>query len=56
MIDCNIDLKIEGNDQSGYHLMMSPEGFFTADSWHPTLEEAIINAYELFGITKEDWV
>lgn len=52
---CNIDLEIQGDDKNGYHLVMSPEGFFTADHWYQTLEEALNNANELFNVDKNEW-
>ena len=53
--ECNVDLEIQGNDREGYLLIMSPEGFFTADSWHPTKEDALDSARSLFDIAPEDW-
>lgn len=34
---------------------MSPEGFFSADSWHPTKSEAIDAGYEIFGVSETSW-
>ena len=48
-------LSIQGNDRDGYLLVQSPEGFFTADNFHPTLEEAIEQAWQLFGVNAEAW-
>ncbi|MDG2381931.1 MAG: hypothetical protein P8N76_09670 [Pirellulaceae bacterium] len=53
--ECDIKLEIEGDDKNGYHLIMSPDGFFTADTWIQTLEEAIRDGEERFGIAPQDW-
>jgi hypothetical protein len=34
---------------------MSPEGFFSADYWYKTKEEAIESAEELFNVTRSEW-
>ena len=34
---------------------MSPNGFFTADSWHPTKQDAIDAASEIFGVAHTAW-
>jgi hypothetical protein len=34
---------------------MAPEGFFTADSWHQSLDEAFASAHELFDLTAREW-
>lgn len=53
--ECETCLEIQGDDKNGYHLVMSPEGFFTADYWFKTKEEAIESAEELFGVTAREW-
>ena len=53
--DCAIGLEIQGDPKSGYHLVMAPEGFFTADSWHQSLDEALASARELFDVTASEW-
>ena len=53
--ECAVDLEIDGDDKSGYHLIMSPAGFFTADSWHETLADALAAAAEMFGVAPENW-
>lgn len=53
---CEVTLEIQGDPQNGYHLEMSPEGFFMADSWHETKQEALDSARELFGVAHNDWV
>ena len=52
---CNILLEIQGTAKNGYHLVMSPDGYFSADNWYVNIEDAIENAKELFGIKKKDW-
>jgi hypothetical protein len=50
-----VNLEIQGTTKSGYNLVMSPKGFFTADYWFSTLEEAYEDAEEMFGVKKEEW-
>ena len=53
--ECTVQLEIQGDDRNGYNLVMSPEGFFTADSWHPTKNDAIDAACEIFGVSETSW-
>lgn len=53
--ECDVDLEIQGDGLAGYHLVMSPQGFFTADSWHRTREDAMDTARELFGVPLDAW-
>ena len=50
-----VRLAIQGSDEDGYHLVMSPEGLFTADYWYLTKAEALESARELFGAEPTDW-
>ena len=50
-----VDLEIQGSPKNGYHLVMSPEGFFTADNWYATLEEAFADGLRLFSVSREAW-
>lgn len=52
---CPLALEIQGDDKNGYHLIMTPDGHFTADTWHETLDDAIGDALEAFGIEPEQW-
>jgi hypothetical protein len=54
--ECNVQLEIQGDEKNGYHLVKSPEGFFTADDWHMSLEAAQNSAAELFGVKVAQWV
>lgn len=56
MVRCPVALEIQGTDRDGYHLVMSPQGVFTADSWHPTLRDAVAAAEELFDVSEDGWV
>ena len=47
---------IMGSPQSGFHLVMDPESFFTADDWYATRQEAVLAAEETFGVDEADWV
>jgi len=53
--DCSVELEIQGDDRNGYHLVMSPSGFFTADNWYETQQDAIDDAIELFGVHADQW-
>jgi hypothetical protein len=53
--DCSVRLEISGDARNGYHLAMSPEGFFTADSWYISQEEALASASELFKVAACAW-
>ena len=53
--DCDARLEISGDVMNGYHLVITPEGFFTADSWYKTLDEALASASELFGVAAHNW-
>ena len=51
-----VNLKIQGDGKDGYHLCMSPEGCFTADTWHETLEDAMGTAHRIFGVSPGKWI
>jgi hypothetical protein len=53
--ECSVDLEIVGDPQTGYHLVKCPSGFFAADDWYLTLEEALEAGLREFGIGSEDW-
>jgi len=50
-----VELEIQGDEENGYHLVMSPAGFFTADEWYKSKEDALAAALELFGIPAGKW-
>ncbi|MFV8784104.1 hypothetical protein ACNKU7_16915 [Microbulbifer sp. SA54] len=50
------ELEIQGDDQSGYHLVMSPVGYFSADYWYESLQEAKESAEKFFGVTDKEWL
>lgn len=50
-----VQLEIQGDQTNGYHLVMSPEGCFTADSWHQNLDEALKTAMDLFDVSPTEW-
>ncbi len=50
-----VTLEIQGDAQNGYHLVMSPEGCFTADTWHESLANAKATAKELFNVSPDGW-
>jgi hypothetical protein len=52
----DVKLEIQGDDQNGYHLVMTPEGCFTADTWHKTRVEAVEEAERIFGVPESAWV
>ena len=53
--DCEVLLEIQGTKKNGFNLVISPAGFFAADSWHETKQEALESAEELFGVSAESW-
>jgi hypothetical protein len=50
-----IELEIQGDETNGFHLNVSPAGCFTADSWHPTIGDAMETAERLFGVERAAW-
>jgi len=53
--ECSVELEMSGDERSGYNLVMSPSGFFSADSWHPTRHDALEAAFEIFGVDPKNW-
>lgn len=51
-----VDLEIQRDGKDGDHLIMSPEGCFTADTWHETLEDAMETAHRIFGVSPGEWI
>lgn len=52
---CRIRLEIQGEEKSGFHLVMEPEGFCAADTWHETEAAAIAAATSLLGLARVAW-
>jgi hypothetical protein len=50
-----VELRVQGNKKQGYHLIMTPDGLFTADTHHPDLQDALRAAEEAFGVSPDDW-
>src|SRR4051794_29567181 len=50
-----VELEIQGGGKDGYPLVMSPEGCFTADTWHEMVEDAKDTAFEVFGVPNDGW-
>lgn len=50
-----VNLEIQGDGNDGFHLIMSPDGCFTADTWHETLEDAKDTVYRIFGVPADGW-
>lgn len=48
-------LEIQGSSKQGFHLVVEPEGFFAADTWHETEQDARSEAEEAFGVLPGDW-
>ncbi len=55
-VECDVELEIIGDDKNGYHFIMVPEDFFTADTWHETLREALEEGRDVFGIDFSEWI
>ena len=53
--ECEIVIEIQGDTKNGYNFIMSPDGFFTADSWCESLDEAFEDGKQLFDIDRGDW-
>ena len=53
--ECVVVLEIQGSPESGYHLVMAPEGFFEADDWFQSEDEAIEAAFNQFGVRRSEW-
>lgn len=53
--DRAVALEIQGDGVSGSHLVMSPDGCFTADTWHESVEDAKATAERVFGVTAQGW-
>lgn len=50
-----VNLEIQGSTRDGYNLVMLPDGFFTADYWYETIDEAFEAGFKLFSISKGQW-
>jgi hypothetical protein len=53
--NCDVGLEIQGDEEQGFHLVMSPVGFLTADNWYKSMDEAAAAASELFEIAQDKW-
>ncbi|QDT89295.1 hypothetical protein [Gimesia algae] len=53
--ECKVELEIQGDDESRYLLIFSPEGYFSADTWHESLDAAQEEAERVLGVTRTDW-
>ena len=50
-----VEVEIQGSRKAGYNLVISPDGFFTADYWYPTFEDVLADALDLFGLEEADF-
>jgi len=48
-------LEIQGDSENGFHLILAPSGFFAADYWYATLQEAMDAAKSLLGVNYQQW-
>jgi hypothetical protein len=55
-VDLEVLLEIVGDDQSGYHLLMSPEGCFQTDNWYRSRAEAVADADRIFKVPASSWL
>ena len=53
--ECEIVVEIQGDEKNGFHFVMSPNGFFTADTWSETIDEAFDYGKRLFDLDRDDW-
>jgi len=54
--DVIVDLEIVGQASTGFNLVMTPEGCFTADNWFETQDDAMAAAEETFGASQVRWI
>lgn len=48
-------LEMQGDAHNGYHLVATPDGCLTADTWYATQREALETARELCGVDQDEW-
>jgi hypothetical protein len=53
--ELDVWLEVLGNDADGYHLVMTPDGCFTADYHYTSSAEAIEAARDIFGAPTDGW-
>ena len=53
--ECEVVVEIQGDEKNGFHFIMSPNGFFTADTWSETVDEAFNDGKQLFDLNRKDW-
>jgi hypothetical protein len=54
-----LEFRFEITDDGGTSYLLvyqSLDGRYAADSWHETIEEALVCAEESYGITRSEWV
>ena len=51
----HVRLELHGDAGSGYMLVQSPDGYFTADNWFVDEGDALDTAHEMYGVTADDW-
>ncbi len=49
-LECTIHLLIEGDGESGYHLVMCIADHHAVDTWHESQRDALELAEEMFGV------
>ena len=52
--ECQVHFEIQGDVSNGFLFIMAPDGFFTADAWVETLDEAFELGAEL-GLERDEW-
>jgi len=55
MTSCEVEFCIQGDGGRGFVFVMMPSGFFAADSWCASLEDALETG-EDFGVPRSAWV
>jgi hypothetical protein len=54
-IECDVDLEISSDGDHAFLLIQAPHGFFVADDWFASKEEALKTATECFGVSADEW-
>jgi hypothetical protein len=53
--EVEVHLEIQGREQRGFILVMSPEGGRTFDHWFLSRDEALEAARDTFGVSLDAW-
>ena len=54
-VELSIELSIQGYSKTGYHLVICPDGYSSADSSYDSIDEAKEDVFEMFGVNQHEW-